>query len=117
MTAAAVVLGVLLLAEFVFAPINLWTGRTMPNFTRFTGLDPRVGRGLVAPVKLATAVLLAVGLFSKPVSIIAAACAVGICVFYLARLSAPSRRDGLGLLAFALFGALAVALLALQLAR
>lgn len=117
MTAAAVVLGVLLLAEFVFAPINLWTGRTMPNFTRFTGLDPRLARGVVAPVKLVTAALLAVGLFSRAVSIIGAGLAVGICAFYLLRLSSPARRDGLGLVAFTLFGALAVALLALQLAR
>ena len=55
MTALAVVLSVLLIAEFVFAPINLWTGRTMANFTRFTGLSPRFATRILAPLKLLTA--------------------------------------------------------------
>jgi hypothetical protein len=29
---------VLLIAEFVMAPINLWTRRTMPTFVAFTGI-------------------------------------------------------------------------------
>jgi hypothetical protein len=33
-------LSLLVIAEFVMAPINLWTGRTMPLFTRFTGYAP-----------------------------------------------------------------------------
>ena len=36
MRIAAIVLSVPLIVEFVFAPLNLWTGRTIGNFIRFT---------------------------------------------------------------------------------
>jgi hypothetical protein len=39
MTIAVWILSLLLIAEFVMAPINLWTGRTMLLFTKFTGLS------------------------------------------------------------------------------
>jgi hypothetical protein len=35
------ILSVLLIAEFVMAPINLWTGRAMPWFRRFTSFSRR----------------------------------------------------------------------------
>jgi len=62
MTIAVWTLSLLSIAEFTFAPLNLWTGRTMPNFTRFTGLPPRVATQVFAPVKLATGAALAGGL-------------------------------------------------------
>jgi hypothetical protein len=111
MSAAAVVLSVPLIAEFSFAPINLWTGRTMPNFTRFTGLDPRVATRVLAPVKLLTAAALAAGLAVSAASIAGASLTLAICAFYLLRLSAPRRRDPTGVAGFAIFGALALALL------
>jgi hypothetical protein len=47
----------------VFAPFNLWTGRTMENYRRFTGLLPdAVATRVLAPIKLITAVTLLVGL-------------------------------------------------------
>jgi hypothetical protein len=52
----------LLLAELVMAPINLWTGRTMPAFIAFTGFRSATARRIFAPVKLASAVLVAAGL-------------------------------------------------------
>jgi hypothetical protein len=58
MTIAAAVLSLLLAAEFTAAPVNLWTGRTIGNFTRYTGLPPRFATQVLAPVKLATAVAL-----------------------------------------------------------
>ena len=35
------VMSVPLIAESVFAPVNLWKGRTTANWVRFTGLSPR----------------------------------------------------------------------------
>ena len=116
MSAVAVILTVPLLLEFIFAPFNLWTGRTMDNFVRFTGWAPRVARTVFAPVKLATAVVLAVGLFLRGASIAGAALALAISLVYLVRLAHPRRRDGAGLAAFILFGALAAALLIVALA-
>ncbi len=115
MTAAIWILSVPLIAEFVFAPVNLWTGRTMGNYTRFTGLPPWSATRLLAPVKLATAMLLTAGLAVRALSIAGAALAVAVSVFYLARLAGPGRRDRAGLAGFAIFGALACALLALRL--
>jgi hypothetical protein len=54
MTAVTAILSLLLAAEFVFAPVNLWTGRTIGNFVRFTGLPPRFATLVLAPAKLAT---------------------------------------------------------------
>ncbi|HEV8223212.1 MAG TPA: hypothetical protein VGQ05_23345 [Streptosporangiaceae bacterium] len=62
MTIAAAVLSLLLAAEFTAAPVNLWTGRTIGNFTRYTGLPPRFATQVLAPVKLAIAVALIAGL-------------------------------------------------------
>lgn len=114
MTAAIWILSVPLIAEFVFAPVNLWTGRTMGNYTRFTALPPWFAIRILAPVKLATAVLLIAGLAVRVLSIAGAALAVAVSVFYLVRLSGPGRRDPAGLAGFAIFGALACALLALR---
>jgi uncharacterized membrane protein YphA (DoxX/SURF4 family) len=111
------ILSLLLIAEFVMAPINLWTGRTMPLFTKFTGFSPATATRVFAPVKLAFAVLVAVGLAFRPASIAGAAITTAVCALYLIRLAAPGRRDPSGVMAFILFGALAAALLALQLTR
>jgi len=117
MTAAIWVLSILLIAEFIMAPINLWTGRTMLNFTRFTGYRPQLARLGFAPVKLLAAVLIAIGLAVRFAGLLGAALTSAICVLYLVRLAAPGRRDGAGIAGFTLFGLWAVALLALQLAR
>jgi len=117
MTIAIWILSLLLIAEWVMAPINLWTGRTMPLFTKFTGFSPATARRAFAPVKLAAAVLLVAGLAFRPASIVGAAITVAICALYLIRLAAPGRRDPSGVAAFLLFGALAVALLVLQILR
>ncbi len=55
MTTAIWTLSLLSVAEFTFAPLNLWSGRTMPNFTRFTGLPRRLATRVFVPAKLATA--------------------------------------------------------------
>jgi hypothetical protein len=56
-TVAVWILSLLLIAEFVMAPVNLWTGRTMPLFVRFTGYPRSVATRVFAPVKLASAAL------------------------------------------------------------
>ena len=117
MTVAIWILSILLIAEFVMAPINLWTGRTMPAFTRFTGFSPPVARRAFAPVKLLAAVLVAVGLAVRPAGIAGAAVITAICAIYLGRLAARGRRDLAGIAGFAVFGAWALALLVLQLVR
>lgn len=111
------ILSVLLIAEFVMAPINLWTGRTMPLFTRFTGFAPTVARRVFAPVKLASAVLVGVGIAVPALGVAGAAIVTAVCLLYLVRLSAAGRRDRSGIAGFALFGAWAVGLLILQLLR
>lgn len=115
MRIAAIVLSVLLIAEFVMAPINLWTGRTMPLFEKFTGHRPDVARRVFAPVKLLGAALVLAGLFVRPASVAGAALLALVCGYYLVRLTAPARRDGSAVAAFALFGAWAVGLFVLQL--
>ncbi|MGH3249351.1 MAG: hypothetical protein ACRDOI_24525 [Trebonia sp.] len=117
MTIAIWILSLLLIAEFVMAPINLWTGRTMPLFTKFTGFAPGTGRRVFAPVKLVAAVLVAVGLAFRAPGIAGAAILTAVCALYLIRLAAPGRRDPSGVAAFLLFGALAVAALVLQILR
>jgi hypothetical protein len=111
------ILSVLLIAEFVMAPINLWTGRTMPLFRRFTGFDPQVARRVFAPVKLASALLVGAGIAVPVLGLIGAAIVTVICLVYLVRLIAPGRRDASGIGGFALFGAWAVGLLVLHLLR
>lgn len=115
MTAAIWILSLLLIAEFVMAPINLWTGRTMPAFTTFTGFAPVTARRVFAPVKLAAAVLVAVGLALRPAGVLGAAVVTGVCAVYLTRLAARGRRDPAGLAGFVLFGGCAAALLLVQL--
>ena len=114
MTAAIWTLSILSIAEFTFAPVNLWTGRTMPNFVRFTGLGPGVATRILAPVKLATALALAVGLAVPAIGLAGAVLATAICAFYLARLRARGRRHLDGIAGFAVFGSWAVALLILR---
>jgi hypothetical protein len=114
MKTVAIVLSAPLILEFVFAPANLWTGRTMGNFVRFTGFDPRIGSALLAPVKLATAALLAAGVAVRDLSIAGAALALAVSTVYIMRLLNRRRRDPAGLLGFTLFGALAGALLAVR---
>lgn len=117
MMIAVWVLSVLTVAEFVMAPINLWTGRTMPLFTRFTGFPPVVARRVFAPVKLVSAVLVAIGIAVPVCGVIGAAILSAVCLLYLIRLAAPGRRDGSGIAGFAIFGSWGVALLVLQLLR
>lgn len=114
MTAAIWTLSILSIAEFAVAPLNLWSGRTMPNFTRFTGLQPKVATRVFAPVKLATAAALAAGLAFPALGLAGAALATGICAFYLLRLLAPGRRHLDGIAGFAVFGSWALALLLLR---
>ncbi len=116
MTVATRTLSVLLSAEFVKAPVNLWTGGRLPAFTRFTGYRPQTARRRFAPPKLLAAVLIAVGIAVRLAGIGGAALTVAICGLYLLRLAAPNRRDPAGIAGFAIFGASASALLVLQLA-
>jgi hypothetical protein len=109
-----VILSVLLVAEFVFAPINLWTGRTIATFTRFTGLGPTTAARVVAPLKLASALAVAAGLAIPALSIAGSAAILAISCFYLLRLSHPTRRDAAGIAGFALFASWALALLLLR---
>jgi hypothetical protein len=111
----AIILSILLIAEFVMAPINLWTGRTMPLFEKFTGHSPAVARQVFAPVKLLGAALVLVGIFVRPLSVAGAVILALVCCYYLVRLAAQGRRDGSGVGAFVLFGAWAVGLLVVQL--
>lgn len=117
MTAVMWICSVLLIAEFVMAPINLWTGRTMPNFTRFTGLSPRVATTVFAPVKLLAALLVAVGLAVHPLGVVGAVLLAAVCVVYLVRLAAAGRRDRAGFAAFGLGLVLALVLAAIQSGR
>ena len=100
MTAVVWICSVLLIAEFVMAPINLWTGRTMHNFTNFTGLSPSVARNVFAPVKLVAALLIAIGLAVHPLAVAGAVLLAVVCAVYLIRLAAPGRRDPAGVAAF-----------------
>jgi hypothetical protein len=116
-TAAVWILSLLLIAEFVMAPVNLWTGRTMPLFIRFTGYPPSVARRVFAPVKLASAALVAAGLAVPAAGLAGALIVIGVCAVYLGRLGAPGRRDTSGIAGFALFGSWAVALAVLLILR
>jgi hypothetical protein len=97
LSSPAIIVAVPLILEFVFAPINLWRGRTTANFVRFTGYDPRTATTLFAPIKLITAALLVVGLVIPSVGVVGATAALAISVVYLVRLSARDRRDTSGL--------------------
>ena len=106
-----------LIAEFAMAPFNLWSGRTLPNFQRFTALPPGLATGVLAPVKLAGAILVAVGLALMPAGAAGAAILALVSAFYVLRLCARSRRHLDGLVAFSLSLGLAIAVLVLQLSR
>lgn len=110
MRVAAIVLSVPLAAEFVMAPVTVWTGRNLPLFEKYTGHSPAVARTVFAG-----AALVLFGVFFKPASPAGAALLALVCCYYLVRLTSPARRDGSGLAAFALFGAWAVGLLVVQL--
>lgn len=114
MIVAIWILSLLLIAEFVMAPINLWTGRTMPLFARFTGFSPSAARRVFAPAKLAGAVLIGIGLALPAASVAGAAVIAGICAVYLIRLARPGRSVWSGVVAFAMFGSWAIALLVMQ---
>lgn len=116
-TAATGALAILLATEYTFAPVNLWTGRTIATYQRFTGLSVGFARRILAPFKLVTAILLVAGLASRQLAIAGAAASTAICTFYLIRLVRPTGRDATGLVAFGIFGALSFALLMLQIAR
>lgn len=117
MTVLVYVLSAPLVLEFLFAPFNLWSGRTIENWVRFTGLEPQVARLAAAPFKLATAVTLAVGLLWPVAGEAGAAATIAVSAFYLLRLAASGRRAKDGLAAFTLTGVLAVALLVVQAVR
>ncbi|MGH3025320.1 MAG: hypothetical protein ACRDLR_02620 [Gaiellaceae bacterium] len=110
----AIILSAPLILEFVFAPINLWTGRTIGNFVRFTGFDPAIARVLFAPAKLVTAALLAGGMAVRDLSLAGGTAALAISCVYIARLLERPRRDPAGLFGFSLFGLLAAALLVVR---
>jgi uncharacterized membrane protein YphA (DoxX/SURF4 family) len=115
MRITAIILSVLLIAEFVMAPINLWTGSTMPLFEKFTGHRPAAVRTVFAAVKLLGAAWVLLGVFFRPASLAGAALLALVCCYYLVRLTSPARRDGSGLAAFTLFGTWAVGLPVVQL--
>ena len=114
MKVVVIVLSALVALEFLFAPVNLWTGRTMDNYRKFTGLPTWFATRWLAPLKLATALAVLIGLWLRPVGIAGAAAALAISVFYLVRLAAPGRRDPGGIAAFTIFGLLAAGLLAVR---
>jgi len=117
MTIAAIALAAILAAEYAIAPVNLLTGRTLPIYTRYTGLPVWFAQRVLAPLKAITALALLVGIAWRPSSIAGACSSIAICTFYLVRLARPSGRDRTGFVGFGLFGALSVALLAVQAAR
>jgi hypothetical protein len=117
MTIIVWALSLSLVAEFVFAPVNLWRGRTTANFTRFTGFSTAAANRVFAPAKLATGAALTAGLVWSPFGAAGAAAALVISILYLVRLAHPSRRAPDGIAAFGLFGSLAAALLVVDLLR
>ena len=106
-----------LIAEFAIAPFNLWSGRTMPNFTRFMALPPTIATRVFAPLKLVGALLLAAGLAVRGAGVAGASIIALISGAYLVRLAAPGRRYVDGLAAFALSFVVALAVLVLQIVR
>jgi hypothetical protein len=116
-TALLWICSVPLIAEFAVAPFNLWSGRTIANFQRFTSLPARTATGALAPVKLAGAGLLAIGLAVPPAGVAGAAVIVLVSGFYLVRLAGRERHHADGIVAFGVSLALALAVLGLQLTR
>lgn len=91
---------ILLIAEFIMAPINLWTGHTMPNFKKFTGLPTWVATRIFAPIKLIGALALLAGLFVHSLATIGAIILGIVCGTYLILLTGKDRRDASGFGAF-----------------
>jgi hypothetical protein len=110
MTIAIWVLSVLTVAEFVASPINLSTGRDMALINKFTGFSTTIARNVCAPVVIVGAMLIAVGLAVRPLSIVGAALISSVGALYLVRLAAPDRRSATGIFAYLLFGGLTAAL-------
>jgi hypothetical protein len=107
----------LLVAEFVMAPINLWTGWTLPAFTAFTG-SPPPPLGASSPLSNWPAPSWSRSAWRCARAGIAGAAAMtAVCAVYLIRLLAPQRRSTAGLAGFLLFGACAAALPATQIAH
>lgn len=106
-----------LIAEFAVAPFNLWSGRTIGNFTRFTGLPPVVATRLFAPLKLLAALLLASGLAVGVLGAVGAAIVALISIAYLTALAPARRRQRDGTAAFGLTLAIATAVFVLQASR
>jgi hypothetical protein len=94
MTIAIWVFSALLIAEFVMAPINLRIGRTMSTFTTFTGFTPHIARRVFAPVKLASAALVSVGLVVRAAGIAGAVAITAVCLVHLARSPSPGSPAG-----------------------
>ncbi|MFF4650456.1 hypothetical protein [Streptomyces sp. NPDC001380] len=116
MTAVVVILSILLILEFSFAPVNLVTGRNAPLFTQFTGISSRNAMLVVAAVDALGALLVAVGLFAPKVSIAGAVLITALCAWYLVMMVRHGH-FGSGLVGFLLFGSWSVGLLWAQLAR
>lgn len=95
-----IIAAILLIAEFVMAPINLWTGHTMDNFKRFTGLPVWVAQRIFAPVKLIGAIALIIGFFIHACAIIGAIILAIVCAAYIVLLCGKGRRDTSGFTAF-----------------
>lgn len=117
MTVALWICSLPLIAEFAVAPFNLWSGRTLPTFARFTALPSYLATRVFAPLKLVGALLLAAGLASRGPGVVGAGLIALISGAYLVRLAAPCRRHADGLVAFGLCMALVLAVMVLQLAR
>lgn len=117
MTVALWLCSLPLIGEFAFAPFNLWSGRTLPNFVRFTGLPPAVAHRVFAPAKLLACGLLVAGLDVRAASMAGGLLTGLISVAYLLRLAAPNRRHVDGIAAFSLTFALSVAVFVLDVVR
>jgi hypothetical protein len=116
MTAVVIVLSILLILEFSFAPVNLISGRNAPLFTQFTGITSRSAMLAVAAIDALGALLVAVGLFAPKVSITGAVLLTALCAWYLVMMVRHGH-FGSGMVGFLLFGSWSAGLLWAQLAR
>lgn len=115
-TALIWILSILLILEFVFAPVNLITGRNAPLFTEFTGIESRTAMLVVAGLDALGALLVAIGLFAPKVSVAGAVLLTALCGWYIVMM-VLNGHFGMGMIGFLLFGSWAVGLLWAQLAR
>jgi hypothetical protein len=111
---AVVVLSILLILEFSFAPVNLIDGHNAPLFREYTGIQGHGGLVAVAWIDGIGAALVAIGLFSRRISIVGAGLLSALCAWYLVMILGHGANAG-GLAGFVLFGAWAVGLLWVQL--